>query len=38
MVGGRFTMENPGVVGGHSNSEAEVREVAGRNDMVQGMR
>lgn len=29
MVGGRFTMETPGAVGGHSNGEPEVREVAG---------
>lgn len=38
MVGGRFTMETPGAVGGHSNGKPEVREVAGRNDMMQGMR
>lgn len=38
MVGGRFMTENPGVVGRHSNGGLEVREVAGRNDIMQGMR
>lgn len=37
MVGGRFTMENPGAVERHSNGGPEVREVVERNDMKQGM-